>query len=41
MIKVRKRTKHAIFADAVISCERRDVARLSGVFLPLRRGVSA
>jgi hypothetical protein len=40
-IKVRKRTKYAIFADADVTCERRDVARSSGVFHPLRRDVPA
>lgn len=36
-VQVRKRTKYTIFADAIVTCEGRDVARLSGVFRPLAR----
>lgn len=37
-IQVRKRTRYTIFADAIVTCEGREVARLSGLFRPLLRG---
>ena len=36
-IASRKRTRHLLFADAVATCEGKDILRMSGLFRPFER----